>query len=66
MKIRSKKVKSDVLTALRNAGIRPELVHAYERTGLLLLEAGYNKLSPADRAEYDAAIDEYFAKTTRN
>ena len=65
MTSRSKKVKRDVLTAMRTAGIRPELVHAYERTGLLLLEDGYNKLSPADRAEYDAAIDDYLLRKKR-
>ena len=59
---KSKKVKSSVLAAMRKAGIRPELIYAYERTGLILLEEGYENLSPVDRAEYDAAIDEYFAE----
>ena len=62
MKIRPKKMKRDVVAAMRAAGIRPELVYAYEQTGLLLLEDGYKNLSPVDRAEYDAAIDEYFKK----
>ncbi len=59
---RSKKVKQDVLTAMRAACIRPEIVHAYERTGFLLDEAGYKNLPPDDKAKYDAAIDEYCAK----
>ena len=59
MKSRSKKVKRGILAAMRAAGIRPELVHAYERTGLLLLEEGYKNLSASDKAAYDAAIDEY-------
>jgi hypothetical protein len=62
MTSRSKKVKQGVLGAMREAGIRPELIYAYERTGLLLNEEGYKKLSPEDRADYDAAIDEYLAK----
>ena len=61
MSSRSKKVMRDVVAAMRSAGIRPELIYAYERTGLLLDEAGYKNLSPEDKAEYDAAIDEYLA-----
>ena len=56
-------MKRDVIAAMRAAGLRPELVYAYERTGFLLLEDGYRHLSAKDRAEYDAAIDEYFSKT---
>ena len=41
---------------------RPQLIYAYERTGFLLLEEGYKNLSPKDKAEYDAAVAEYFAK----
>jgi hypothetical protein len=59
---RSDKMKREVAAAMRAAGISPELIHAYERTGFLLDEAGYKNLSAADRAEYDAAIDEYMTK----
>ena len=62
MKSRSKGVKQDVLAAMRAAGIPPQFIYAYERTGLLLVEEGYKNLSPKDKAQYDAAIDEYFAK----
>jgi ABC-type transporter MlaC component len=62
VKTRSKKVKQDVLTAMRAAGIPSQFIYAYERTGFLLLEEGYKNLSPEDKAEYDDAIDEYFAK----
>jgi hypothetical protein len=37
------------------------LVYAYQRTGFIVNEIGYKNMSPDDRAEYDAAIDEYFA-----
>lgn len=50
---------------MRAAGIPPHLIHAYRKTGLLLLEEGYEALSPEVRAEYDAAIDEYFAKNDK-
>ena len=48
---------------MRAAGIRPELIYAYERTGFLLSKEGYDSLSPVDKAEYDATIAEYFARS---
>jgi hypothetical protein len=62
VKSRSKKIKRDVIAAMRAASIPPQLIYAYERTGFLLLEEGYKNLSLEDKAEYDAAIAEYFAK----
>jgi hypothetical protein len=62
VRIKSKKIKKQVIAAMRVAGIPPQLIYAYERTGFLLLEEGYKNLSPEDKAEYDAAIEEYFAK----
>ena len=62
MKSRSKKIKRDVIAAMRAAGIPPQLIFAYERTGFLLSEEGYKSLSPEDKAEYDDAIAEYYAK----
>ena len=58
----SKMIQRDVLAAMRAAGIRPEIVYAYEKTGFLLNEAGYKNLSPSDKKNYDAAIDDYAAK----
>jgi hypothetical protein len=37
-------------------------IYAYEKTGFLLLKESYKSLPPEDRAEYDAAIAEYYAK----
>jgi ABC-type transporter MlaC component len=62
MKNRSKRMKQDVIAAMRAADMPPQLIYAYDRTGFLLLEEGYKNLSPEDKAEYDSAIDEYFAK----
>ncbi len=62
MKNRSKKIKRDVIAAMRAANIPPQLIYAYEQTGFLLSKDGYKSLSPKDKAEYDAAIAEYFAK----
>jgi len=55
------KMKRQTLEAMRAAGTRPELIFAYERTGFVVNREGYRQMSRADRAEYDAAIDEYFA-----
>ena len=62
MKSRSKKIKQDMIAAMRAADMPPQLIYAYDRTGFLLSKEGYQSLSPEDKAEYDAAIAEYFAK----
>ena len=62
MKNKSKRLKQEMLAAMRAASIPPQLIYAYERTGFLLSKDGYKSLSPEDRAEYDAAIAEYYAK----
>jgi hypothetical protein len=62
VKSRSKKIKRDVIAAMRAADMPPQLIYAYERTGFLLSQEGYKSLSPEDKAEYDAAIADYYAK----
>jgi hypothetical protein len=62
VKNKSKTIKQEVIAAMRAAGIPPKLIYVYERTGFLLSKEGYKSLSPEDKAEYDAAIAEYFAK----
>ena len=66
MKNKSKRIKQEMLAAMRAASIPSQLIYAYERTGFLLLEEGYKNLAPEDKAEYDAAIAEYFAKNKAN
>jgi hypothetical protein len=63
VKSRSKKIKQDMIAAMRAADIPPQLIYAYERTGFLLSKESYQNLSPEDKAEYDTAIAEFFAKT---
>ena len=53
------KIQKRLVMAMQQAGIRPELIYAYQHTGILVVEEGYAKLTPAERAEYDAAIDAY-------
>ena len=47
---------------MHKVGVSPAVIYAYEKTGFLLLEESYKSLPPEDRAEYDAAIAEYYAK----
>jgi len=62
VKNRSRKMKHEMLAAMRAADIPPQLIYAYDKTGFLLSKEGYQSLSPEDKAEYDAAIAEYFAR----
>ena len=55
-------MKHEMLAAMRAADIPPQLIYAYDKTGFLLSKEGYQSLSPEDKAEYAAAIAEYFAR----
>jgi hypothetical protein len=59
------KFRARTLEAMRASGTPPHLVYAFEKTGFMVNEQGYKQMSPADRAEYDAAIKEYFAMERR-
>ncbi len=51
-------VETALIAGMKASGVRPELIYAYEKTGLILMEGiDYAK---AVRKEYEAAIDEYF------
>ena len=55
------KVQGDVLDAMRKAGTPPEIMYAYRKTGLLRV-GGLSDAWPPDRtAEWNQAIEEYFA-----
>ncbi len=49
-----------LMNGMIKARIRPELIYAYRRTGRIVNRTGYLNLSPDERAEWDAAIEEYF------
>jgi hypothetical protein len=52
---------NEVVTAMRKTGVEPHIIYAYKKTGLIGI-AGAIDNWPADRrAEWQAAIDEYFA-----
>jgi hypothetical protein len=48
-----------MLDAMRKAGAPPQIVYAYRKTGLLLMED--SPAPPRDRQAWEAAIKEYFA-----
>jgi hypothetical protein len=52
--------RTEVLLTMRRAGIRPELIHAYVQTGLILTTENRKYLSSRDRKAWDRAIEDYF------
>jgi hypothetical protein len=48
--------------AMVAAGIRPEIIYAHRKTGLIVTEENRDKLAEGALAEWEAALDEYFAK----
>jgi hypothetical protein len=56
-----KQLEDATLKAMLAAGTPPHFVYAYQKTGFIVNEDGYKSMSPEDRAEYDAAVAEYFA-----
>jgi hypothetical protein len=55
------KMEADVIEAMRKAGTPPQIVYAYKKTGLLLMEE-MREHWPKDRVkEWEDAIEEYFA-----
>lgn len=53
-------VDAALLEGILKAGTPPHLVYAYRKTGRIVGEEGYQRLTPAERSEWNAAIDEYF------
>lgn len=55
------KLRRQMIDAMAKAGTSGHLIYAYEKTGLIVDDAGYRKLSAADRAAWDDAMAEYKA-----
>jgi len=53
------KVRASTVEAMRAAGIRPALMYAYERTGLIVTKENRSLMSAADLDEWEDAIAEY-------
>lgn len=52
-------VRSDTLKAMTAAGIAPEIVFAYAKTGYLIVAGFEGNFSPEALAEWESAITEY-------
>ena len=54
-----RKLTDDLSFAMVRAGIRPALVYAFQKTGLMVTEENEVNLLPKDLAAWNAAIDEF-------
>jgi hypothetical protein len=57
--VNAEKLRENTITALRASGAPPEIVYAYERTGMLVVAGLRAVWSAADLDEWDDAIPEY-------
>jgi hypothetical protein len=55
-------IEHEMVQAMKKAGVDPAMIHAFEKTGLLVTEDNQHLLSDVDLAEWEAAIQEYRAK----
>ena len=55
-----KRIEDETVAALRKTGVAPQIIFAYKRTGRLLMRDNLANYPPEARAEWEAAIDEYF------
>jgi hypothetical protein len=51
-----------MVEAMKQAGLDPAVIHAFEKTGLIVTEANEHLISDKDRAKWEAAVLEYRAK----
>ncbi len=51
-----------IAQTMRRAGLRPELIYAFEKTGRLVSKSNLDALSEGEIKEWEEAIDEYFRK----
>jgi hypothetical protein len=60
-KLSLEKFDKDVLTSMQAAKVQPEIIYAYKKTGLLLIDRLMETYPLKIVGEWEAAIDEYFA-----
>ena len=53
------KVDSEIVGAMVKAGIEPEKIYAYRKTGFIVTEQNWGLLSEEQQQEWEAAIAEY-------
>ncbi|MBL9080895.1 MAG: SEC-C domain-containing protein [Planctomycetales bacterium] len=52
-----------MVEAMKKSGVDPALIHAYEKTGLIVSDQNYRKIPDVDLREWDAAIEEFAGRT---
>jgi hypothetical protein len=58
-------VRDETEAAMVLAGIRPEIVYAHRKTGLIVTWESYGTLPKSALAEWEAAVEEYFEMERR-
>ena len=51
-----------MVEAMKQAGLDPAMIYAFEKTGMLVTEENQHLLPESDLAEWEAAIEEYDAQ----
>lgn len=59
------KLTRESVDVMEKSGVRPELIYAFRKTGLIVSEGNLDKISPSALAEWEAAVAEYFALAER-
>jgi hypothetical protein len=59
-------VRVQIVNAMSVAGIAPEYIYAYQKTGLMPTTANQHLLSKVDLEEWDAAIADYNTLTSKS
>ena len=54
------RMEADILDAMRKADTPPQIVYAYKKTGMIVMESTKDTIPKARLKEWNAAIDEYF------
>ena len=62
---RLEEVQEETEAAIVLAGIRPEIICAFRKTGLIVTEDNYGKLPTSAQAEWNAAVQEYMEMVSR-
>jgi hypothetical protein len=55
----SQQITDQMFVAMSDAGAPGPLIYAFLTTGLMLTPEGYHRASPADRADWDRAIEDF-------
>ena len=52
-------VEAEMVDIMKQAGMNPALIYAFEKTGRIIIVENKNKLADADLIEWSEAVDEY-------